>query len=94
MWYSRYKVNSRIFSPYSGHLIPPVVSSANIKTLLGDIVSGNISQLRSDIVSLSLQTPVANVILDSLTLANDSAPAIGYATSADGITWAQNIGIL
>ena len=58
--------------------------------LLVNIVSGNITQLRNDIISLSLTSNITDLLAKALVFAADSEPAIGYAECTDGITWAQN----
>jgi len=65
------------------------ITPANMSVLLNDIVSGNITQLRGDLISFSLKSDITSVLTEALSFAADSEPAIGYATSSDGITWTQ-----
>ena len=62
------------------------LTPANMSILLVDIVNGNITKLRTDIISLSLKSQITDLVTKTLTFFADSAPAIGYAESTDGIT--------
>jgi len=88
MWYTGFPVNAsdlhNIFVDLN------TIPSAGGATVLGDIISGNITKLQSDITSLSLKTPIESVLVDALTFASDSSPRIGYAESSNGTSWTKN----
>jgi predicted GH43/DUF377 family glycosyl hydrolase len=92
MWYTGYTVDAADLQSLLVALNTAAASitPANMSVLLGDIVSGNIAQLRSDLISFSLKSDVTSVLAEALSFAADSEPAIGYATSPDGITWTQD----
>jgi predicted GH43/DUF377 family glycosyl hydrolase len=90
MWYTGYTVNSTDLQTLFTDLNSVSLSSADISTLLSDFFNGNIAGLRSEIVTLSLEPTIANILTDALALALNSAPAIGYATSTNGTSWTQD----
>ena len=91
MWYTGFTVNAldlqNVFIALSN--AASSLTSADTAILFGDIVNGNIVGLKSELSSLSLKTPILNILTSALTFASASAPQIGYASSPDGITWTK-----
>ena len=91
MWYTGFTVNAldlqNVFIALSN--AASSLTSADTAILFGDIVNGDIVGLKSKLSSLSLKTPILNILTSALTFASDSAPQIGYASSSDGTTWTK-----
>ena len=90
MWYTGNSITTADLQALFAAIDPANLNSSGLSTLLPDIYSGNIAQLKTDIVSLGLKPAAQDILAKSLTLLGSSKPAIGYADSTNGTSWTQS----
>ena len=94
MWYTGFNISATDLQSLIAAIDPATLTAATIQTLLHDIFTGSVTQLHSDIISVSLQSEVQGALNQTLTFLGNNKPAIGYADSTNGTSWNVNASAL